>query len=168
MATQDSEIAVPGTFLGLSGSLDAAHQTAWVEIGLDRVDTQDPERDRNLRRHFFETDQFPRARVVISEVELEGASDPNTAVLAIGEARAARVQADLELRGAHYPIVSRVRITREGPERIRVTSRDPILVASGDVGLRAQFTLLEVGCGIGSISEVVTVEVDLVFAGGAD
>ena len=163
VAIQDDEHAVSGSLRPLSGSLDTAHRTAWIELALATVATGDSERDENIRKHFFDSEKFPSARLVVTAAEtIRGPAD-GSAPPAIGEPLEVDVQAELELRGGRYPIEAELRITREAPGRVRVTTRAPFLLSAEATGLTARFTLLEVVGRIGALSRVVPVEVDLVF-----
>lgn len=160
---QDGTLAVPGTLRPSAGSLDSSHWSAWIELPLATIDTGEPERDAQIRKHFFEVDRFPTARVVVTAAGVPPETPETDRALEIGETRDLAVRVDLELRGGRYPIEAELRVSREATARVRVTTRAPILLLERSAGLRPQFTLLELVAGVDSLARVVPLEVDLVF-----
>ncbi len=157
---KNNEVAVPGSFSGLRGALSIERGTGWVEIPLGALDTGHAERDQNIRLHLFEAPRFPSARLTMDSVSgAEGLPE-------LGASIDVKVLGTLDLRGARIEITAPVRIRREAPRRLRVTTLEPILLTADELGLRARLAVLQAVCGHAAVSGVVPIGVDLVFEEG--
>lgn len=157
---KNNAIAVPGSFAGLSGGLDAAKRRAWVEVPLGRLLTGDPERDKNISVHFFNAPDFPTARFSVESVD--GAEE----LPLVGERVELVAKGVLEIHGARVALDVPVRLTREGQQRIRVQSTGPLVLTAEQLGLSEQHEILKAVCGHKALSAAVPLELDLVFAAG--
>ena len=154
---KDDAVAVPGFFRKLRGIIDVRHRTAWLEVPVAAIDTGLEERDRNLRVHLFEGDAFPDARVVV-DVVTGGEVEPD-----LGVAIDLDVVVSVELGGHTEKISASLRAHREGRARVRVRTREPLVLTAGQLGLHSRFAVLRAVCGHGSLATAVPVELDLVF-----
>ncbi len=159
VGTKNNAVAVPGYFAVLSGSLSLKERKATVESALGSVDTGDTERDMNIRVHLFNTEEYPRARFEVDE--LEGADS----LPGIGRSVEAVARGTLQVSKARVELRVPVLITREGSSRIRVTPTEPFILTADELGMSRQFTVLKAVCGHASLSSAVPVGVDLVFEG---
>ena len=155
---KNNAVAVPGSFTGLEGGFDIAKSEAWLEVRVGALDTGNPERDENLRVHFFDSMNFPVARFSMMGI-------PSAAALpAVGAELATTLGGKLTIHGAEFPLTVPVRVTRASANRIRVRNTKPVVLSLKDLGLEPALAVLKAVCGHEAVSAAVPIEIDVVFA----
>ena len=155
---KNNAIAVPGSFTGLEGGFVVSKSEGWVEVRVGTVNTGNPERDDNLRTHFFDSLNFPAARFAMS-------GGPNAAALpAFGASVDMLLVGKLSIKGKEYPLEVPVRVTRAAENRIRVRNTKPVVLSAKDLGLEKALAVLKAVCGHEAVSGAVPIEIDVVFA----
>ena len=155
---KNNAIAVPGSFTGMEGGFDVAKREAWVEVRVATLDTGSPERDENLRVHFFDSVNFPAARFAMTGI-------PSAAELpAIGSEISTTLSGKLLIHGAEFPLTVPVRVTRAAANRIRVHNSKPVVLSMKDLGMEQALAVLKAVCGHEALSGAVPIEIDAVFA----
>ena len=155
---KNNAIAVPGSFSGLEGGFDVSKSEAWLEVRVGTVNTGNPERDENIRSHFFDSLNFPAARFAMTGI-------PSAAKLpAFGASLDTTLVGRLMIKGVEYPLDVPVRITRAAADRMRVRNTKPVVLSAKDLGLEKALAVLKAVCGHESVSGVVPIEIDVVFA----
>ncbi len=157
---KNNAVAVPGTFVGLSGSLDLEKHTAWVKIPVGLLSTGNEVRDLNIRTHYFNAEKFPLARFSIEKVTGAEGLPP------IGGSVEVVAHGVLEIQRSRIELDVPVRITREAHARLRVRNTEPLLLTAEQLGLGAGYKVLMAVCGHAALSAVVPIELDLVFDAG--
>ena len=157
---KNNAVAVPGTFVGLSGSLDVEKRTAWVKIPVGLLTTGKEERDLNIRTHYFNAEKFPLARFTIENVT--GAEE----LPPVGGSVEVVAHGVLAIQHSRIELDVPVRITREAHERLRVRNTEPLVLTAEQLGLEAQYKVLMAVCGHAALSGAVPVELDLLFDAG--
>ena len=157
---KNNAVAVPGIFVGLSGSLDLEKRTAWVEIPVGLLSTGNQERDLNIRTHYFNAEKFPLARFSVEG--LTGAEE----LPPVGGSVEGMAHGVLAIQHARVELDVPVRITREAHQRLRVRNTEPLVLSAEQLGLQAQHEILMAVCGHAALSGAVPVELDLVFDAG--
>ncbi len=156
---KNGAIPVPGWLGGLTGVIDVTGHRGWVEIEIATLDTGDAERDGNILKHLFAAADHPRARFAIKDAT--GALE----LPAIGGSVDLQVSGLLTLRGAETPLLVPARLTREGVSRVRVQTREPVVLTAEQLGLQPAFQILQAVCGHKALSTAVPIQFDLVFEG---
>jgi len=154
-----NEIAEVHRFSGLSGSVDADGRAELV-IDLATVDTGIAVRDGRMREHFFETAQFPQARVT-ARLDLVALADMET-----GDRRPLTLDATLDLHGISAEIDAEIMVTDLGGQHILVESRNPVLLHVADFELVEGLATLQEMASLSSITPVSPVNFSLVFTRG--
>ena len=155
---KNNSVAVPGSFSGMEGGFDVSKSEAWLEVRVGTVNTGNPERDDNLRTHFFDSLNFPAARFAMS-------GGPNAAALpAFGASVDMLLVGKLSIKGKEYPLEVPVRVTRAAENRIRVRNTKPVVLSAKDLGLEQALAVLKAVCGHEAVSGAVPIEIDVVFA----
>ncbi len=157
---KNNAIAVPGSFVGLRGGLDVEARRAWVEVPIDLLSTGNEERDQNIRVHYFNVRDFTLVRFSVEGVT--GAEE----LPPVGRSVEVIAKGVLEIHGGRVPLELPVRVTREGPQRLRVQNSQPFVLTAEQLGLAQQHTILKAVCGHQALSAAVPVDLDLVFAAG--
>ncbi len=154
---KNNAIAVPGSFAGMAGGFDVAKSEAWLEVRVATLDTGNPERDENLRVHFFDALNFPAARFALTGI-------PSAADMpAVGSDLATTLAGRLLIHGTEYPLAVPVRVTRETGNRIRVRNTRPVVLSMKDLGMEQALAVLKAVCGHEALSGAVPIEIDVVF-----
>jgi polyisoprenoid-binding protein YceI len=155
---KNNAIAVPGSFTGMEGGFDVAKAEAWLEVRVGTLDSGNPERDENLRVHFFDSVNFPAARFAITGI-------PSAAELpAVGADLLTTLSGKLLIHGKEFPLAVPVRVTREARDRIRVRNTEPVVLSVKDLGMEQALAVLKAVCGHETVSGAVPIEIDVVFA----
>jgi polyisoprenoid-binding protein YceI len=155
---KNNAIVVPGSFTGMEGGFDASKREAWLEVRVGTLDTGNPERDENLRVHFFDSVNFPAARFAVTGI-------PGAAELpAVGSDLSTTLAGKLLIHGSEFPLTVPVRITRAASDRIRVRNTRPVVLSVKDLGMEQALAVLKAVCGHEAVSGAVPLEIDVVFA----
>jgi len=155
---KNDAVGVPGSFASLEGAFDVAKHTGFVEVKLGSAETGNPERDENIRTHFFEAAKFPLARFDVS-----GLPAPETLPGPGGTTRV-ELAGTLSLHGASLPLKIPARVSRDGQNHLHVHNAVPIVLSAHDLGMDAQLAALKATCGHESLSGAIPVDVELAFA----
>lgn len=154
---KNNAVPVPGRLGGLSGAIDIEARSGWVEVSIATLDTQDEERDRNIVTHLFAAAEHPTARFEIESVS------GNASLPRAGESVEIEVSGTLLLRGIRSPLQAKARLTREGEARVRVQTREPLVLEKEQLDLVQPFAVLQAVCGHEALSGAVPVQLDLLF-----
>jgi len=155
---KNNAVAVPGSFTGIDGGFDVAKSEGWVEVRVGTLDTGNPERDENLRVHFFDAVKFPAARFAMTGI-------PSAAALpAFGSELSATLAGKLMIHGAEFPLTVPVRVTRTASNHIRVRNTKPVVLSMKDLGLDQALAVLKAVCGHEALSAAIPIEIDVAFA----
>jgi polyisoprenoid-binding protein YceI len=150
---KNNSVGVPGGFASLDGMIDGPKHSAMVEVKLGTADTGNPQRDENIRTHFFEAATFPVARFEISALpQLTEVEDVRTEVTGV-----------LFMHGAKLPLKVPVRVSLDSHNHLHVRNAAPIVLSAHDLGMDSQLAALKAVCGHESLSGAVPVDVDLSF-----
>lgn len=156
VSTKANTAAEAHTFSIVDGEVDDDGNVT-VSIDLDSVDTAIDIRDERMRSMLFETEKYPSATLAAS-------IDPATIDdLAVGESTDMTVEGQLMLHGNTLSLTFDVTVARLNDSRILVTSRSPVIVNAGQVGLAAGVEKLREVAGLPSISPAVPVTFVLAF-----
>ncbi len=128
-----------------------------VTIDLDSVDTAIEIRDERMRTMLFETETYPTATLVgIVDVEAVEA-------LAVGDSSNMSLESQLMLHGTQLSVTLDLTVSRLSENRVLVSSRKPVIINAGQVGLAAGVEALREIAGLPSISPAVPVTFNLFF-----
>lgn len=156
VSVKGGQIAEAHHFTGLSGSV-SADGAAQLVIDLASVETQIPIRNERMGTLLFDLARFPQARIALSV-------DPSSlAGLASGETMAIAADAAISLNGAEQTLPADLGVTRIGPDKVRVETRTPIILAAGSFGLAAGVERLREVAGLPAITEQVPVSASLTY-----
>ncbi len=143
-------------FPGLTGEI-SANGEASVTVPLDQVETKIDIRNERMRTMFFQTDTYPTA-TISTAVNPEDFAD-----LATGERRQTEIEGTLALHGAEAPLYVDAFVTRIAPNRIEISSAEPVIVYVSDFDLDAGLEALREVAGLPSITSAVPVTFTFVF-----
>ena len=154
ISIKNNQISESHNFQKISGSI-TSEGLVNVTVDLDSVDTKIPIRDERMRKLFFETKLFPSATFLaqIPILELEFKDEH----FRIGE-----VNGRLNLHGMEVDLKSKVMILHKN-NTLRIITNHPILISAENFNLTQGIARLQEIAGLGSISSVVPVILDLVF-----
>ena len=155
VTVKNAVIAETHEFLEFSGAVAA--EEAAVTIDLGSVETLIPIRNERMREMLFEVASYPEATLTapVAQTTLEA--------LAPGESVEQRLSGALSLKGSAIALEFSVRISRQGPEAVRVESLGPVMVSSEQLGLAAGVEALRAIAGLNSITPMVPVSFSLLF-----
>lgn len=142
-------------FASFSGEIDANGQAA-IRILLDSVDTAVDLRNVRMRFLFFETFNFPEARITTTIPASELAD------LATLRRKTVHLPFALNLHGVSKAYETDVTVTWLDADTVAVSSTVPINVPAADFGLDANVTKLEEAANVAIIPSA-TVSFDLMF-----
>ncbi len=142
-----------GSLLGYIGD-DGKIQ---LVIDLGSVETAVPDRNKRMRDLLFETVKFPSA-TISGQVAAEVAAE-----VAAGGTVSMDLPVTLSLHGVDLNLTIPVLAWGEGNGRLRVVTRQPVLVRAADFGLAAGVDALRDIAHLKAISYAVPVTVNLVF-----
>ena len=83
--------------------------------------------------------------------------------LAPGESVDQRLSGSLSLKGSTLPLELSVRVSRQGPDAVRVESLGPVMVSAEQLGLATGVEALRAIAGLNSITPMVPVSFSLLF-----
>ena len=149
---KNNVVGVPGSFATVEGAYDSAKRTGFVEVKLGSTETGNPERDENVRTHFFETVKYPVARFDVTALPAPGASER------------IELTGTLSLHGATLPLKFPARVSRDLQNHLHLRNAAPLVLSAHDLGMDAQLAALKAVCGHESLSGAIPVEVDVAFA----
>ena len=129
-----------------------------MEVRVATLATGDPERDENLRVHFFDSVNFPAARFARDRNPERGGAAGRS-----GASLATTLAGKLTIHGAEFPLAVPVRVTREAAGRIRVRNSKPVVLSMKDLGMEQALAVLKAVCGHEALSGAVPIEIDVVF-----
>ncbi|OLF77755.1 hypothetical protein AWH62_03525 [Maricaulis sp. W15] len=159
VSIKSGDVAEAHHFTGLRGSVDGQGRAELV-IDLDTVATGIDIRNERMREHFFETGEFPQARITTT-LDLAALAD-----LDIGERRPLTLEAVIDLHGASANIQADVMVTDIDGHNVLVESHGPVLLHTADFGLTDGLATLQDLAGLPSITPVTPVTFSLVFTRG--
>ena len=128
-----------------------------ISIDLDSVDTGIPIRDERMRSMLFDTEEYPTATLV-GIVDLAAVES-----LSVGESSDMALEGQLMVHGTRLSVTLDLNVSRLSASRVLVTSRKPVIVNAGQVGLAAGVEKLREVAGLPSISPAVPVTFNLFF-----
>jgi polyisoprenoid-binding protein YceI len=150
------EIIETHFFPGLSGEV-SENGDAIISIPLDQVETKIDLRNERMREMFFDTAQFPNAK-------LSAKVDPQAyADLPVGGRTRAEIEGTLSLHGVDAVVYAETFITRIAETRIEVASAEPVVIYVADHGLEAGLEALREVAALPSITGASPVTFTLVF-----
>jgi polyisoprenoid-binding protein YceI len=155
---KNNVVGVPGSFATVEGAYDSAKRTGFVEVKLGSTETGNPERDENVRTHFFETVKYPVARFDVTALPA-----PET-LPAPGASERIELTGTLSLHGATLPLKFPARVSRDLQNHLHLRNAAPLVLSAHDLGMDAQLAALKAVCGHESLSGAIPVEVDVAFA----
>ena len=153
---KNGSLAEANTFDMLSGEVSEGGKAEFV-VYLDSVDTANEIRDPRMREILFKTDKFPTAKVT---------ADLNMAQfneLPIGGTKSVLLDMTLDLHGISEQFDADMRVTRIGPNKVRVDSAAPLLIDVEEFGFEEGLAKLQELAGLESITPVVSATVGLTF-----
>ncbi|WP_291844663.1 YceI family protein [Maricaulis sp.] len=153
------DVAEGHSFTGLSGSVEAGGLAVLI-IDLDTVETGIEIRNERMREHFFQTADFPQARVTTT-LDLAALAD-----LEVGERRPLALDAVLDLHGVSVNLEAEVMVTDIDGRNVLVESRGPVLLHTDDFGFADGLATLQELANLPSITPVAPVTFSLVFTRG--
>ncbi len=155
VTVKNAVIAETHEFLEVSGAV-AADEAA-VTIALGSVETLIPIRNERMREMLFEVASYPEATLTapVDQAALEA--------LAPGESVEQRLSGALSLKGSTLPLEFSVRVSRQGPDAVRVESLGPVMVSAEQLGLATGVEALRAIAGLNSITPMVPVSFSLLF-----
>lgn len=156
---KNNEVPVPGSLALLEGALDVDARSGWIRISIASLDTGLAERDTNIKTHVFADAAYPEARFTTRNVAGSVTLPP------IGRSIQLEATGDLELRGKAVTVVVPLRVSREGPARVRLQTAKPLVLTKEQLGLEEAFAVLQAVCGHEALSGAVPVQFDLLFQG---
>jgi len=128
-----------------------------ISIDLDSVDTGIPIRDERMRSMLFDTEEYPTATLV-GVVDLAAVE-----AIGVGESSDMALEGQLMVHGTRLSVTLDLCVSRLSASRVLVTSRKPVIVNAGQVGLAAGVEKLREVAGLPSISPAVPVTFNLFF-----
>lgn len=155
VTVKNAVIAETHEFLEISGAVAA--EEAAVSIALGSVETLIPIRNERMREMLFEVASYPK--VILTAPVAQGTVE----ALAPGESVEQRLTGTLSLKGAGIPLEFSVRVSRQGPDAVRVESLGPVMVSAEQLGLAAGVEALRAIAGLNSITPMVPVSFSLLF-----
>jgi polyisoprenoid-binding protein YceI len=155
VTVKNAVIAETHEFLEVSGAVAA--DKAAVTIALGSVETLIPIRNERMREMLFEVASYPEATLTapVDQAALEA--------LAPGESVEQRLSGALSLKGSTLPLEFSVRVSRQGPDAVRVESLGPVMVSAEQLGLATGVEALRAIAGLNSITPMVPVSFSLLF-----
>jgi polyisoprenoid-binding protein YceI len=155
VTVKNAVIAETHEFLAFSGAVVA--DEAAVTIALGSVETLIPIRNERMREMLFEVTSYPEATLTapVDQAALEA--------LAPGESVEQRLSGALSLKGSTLPLELSVRVSRQGPDAVRVESLGPVMVSAEQLGLATGVEALRAIAGLNSITPMVPVSFSLLF-----
>lgn len=116
------------SFATFAGSIEP-DGTAAIRVKLDSVDTKNDLRNVRMRFLFFETFKYPEA-VVTAQLTPEMAAD-----LAVGGSKDVSIPFSFQIHNATNQMTTEATVTVDGPDKISVRSKTPVIFAVDDFGL---------------------------------
>ena len=156
MTIKNGSLGEVNTFDQISGSVTEGGQAEFV-VYLDSVDTSNEIRDPRMREFMFQTEQYPTAKAT-AKLDMAQLN-----VLAIGGSKVITLDLTLGLHGIAEQFDADVRVTRIGPNKVRVDSAAPLIIDAEDFGFEAGLAKLQELAGLESITPVVSATVGLTF-----
>ena len=144
------------TFGQISGSVTEGGQAEFT-VYLDSVDTSNEIRDPRMREIMFQTEQYPTAKAT-AKLDMAQLN-----ALAIGGSKVITLDLTLDLHGIAEQFDADMRVTRIGPNKVRVDSAAPLIIDAEDFGFEAGLAKLQELAGLESITPVVSATVGLTF-----
>ena len=105
----------------------------------------------------FQTEQYPTAKAT-AKLDMAQLN-----VLAIGGSKVITLDLTLDLHGIAEQFDADMRVTRIGPNKVRVDSAAPLIIDAEDFGFEAGLAKLQELAGLESITPVVSATVGLTF-----
>lgn len=128
-----------------------------ITIDLDSVNTAIEIRDERMRTMLFDTETYPTATLVgIVDVDAVEA-------LGVGESSNMSLESQLMLHGTQLSVTLDLNVARLSENRVLVSSRKPVIINAGQVGLAAGVEALREIAGLPSISPAVPVSFLMYF-----
>ena len=156
LGIKNDSVAIGGHFVGLTGGVNTALGSAWLNVHVSSVQTGDAERDKNIITHFFQADEFPAAHLEISGLPA------SLEVLDVGSSAEINVKGTLSMHGRTVDLEFPVRMTRE-TVGYRVATARALVIDAAAFGMEAQVATLKAVCGHLSLDSVFPVEASLLF-----
>lgn len=128
-----------------------------ISVDLDSVDTGIEIRDERMRSMLFNTEEFPTATLVgkIDVADVVG--------LPMGKSMDMALEGQLMLHGQRLSVTLDLTVAKLTETRVLVSSRKPVIINAGQVGLAAGVERLREVAGLPSISPAVPVTFVMYF-----
>ncbi len=156
VSTKKVHVVESHTFGEMDGIIDS-DGLALMQIGLESVDTGIALRDQRMRDLFFETNDYPLAEVS-TQVDLD-----TLQTLELGEVHTDAYQVNLNLHGLTVTIDAPLTVKRISETQTLVRTQQPILINALDFNFSGGLDELKALAKLTSISQVVPVDLFLVF-----
>lgn len=128
-----------------------------LSVHLASVNTLIPLRDSRMRELLFEIATFPVAKL---EGQLPLAE---LASLAVGDSTVAELALTLDLHGEKAPVTASVLVSRLSPDRVMVTSQQPVVLQAQTFNLVKGIDALREVAGLPSIAKAIPVSFVFTF-----
>lgn len=122
------EVVETHSFANFAGAIEE-DGTAAVRVSLDSVDTKNDLRNVRMRFLFFETFKYPEA-IVQAQLTSEMAAD-----LTVGSTKDISIPFNFQIHNASKDMLTDATVTVDGPDRITVQSKTPVIFIVDDFGL---------------------------------
>jgi hypothetical protein len=162
ISVKDTEIEVPGQLTGLSGifkfenSKEMTGLTGSLDLDLSTWDSDLPERDKNIKSHFFD---IPGAgTAVFSLTEVIGLPEEP---LAVGHSAEVVARGWLKMNGAEVAVEPKVKLSRAGDREFHIDSVEPFFVSVESLGMTNRLKKLISVCNHQSIDDNMKISLRL-------
>lgn len=156
VSTKKIHVVESHRFDSLDGIVDS-DGLALLQISLDSVNTGVALRDQRMRDLFFETSDYPIAEIT-TQVDLS-----RLEALSVGEQHADNYQVNLNLHGLTMTLDVPLSVRRLSESQTLVRSEKPVLLNALDFNFSQGLAELQSLANLSSISQVVPVDLFLVF-----
>lgn len=156
VSVKAGEVAEVHHFKSVTGTV-APDGTATVSIPLASVETGIDIRNERMRDMLFQVAQFPTARVS-ARIDMAALAD-----LPVGQQRRLPLAGELDLHGVKAPFEAEVAVTRAAPDRVLVSSVDPVVIEAELFKLSDGIEALRKIAGLPAITPAAPVTFQLMF-----
>ncbi|MCF6275185.1 MAG: YceI family protein [Robiginitomaculum sp.] len=156
ISVKKGTIAETNSFTDLSGTV-LPDGSAVILIKLDSVETNIGIRNKRMKKHLFETNEFASATI---KTQLDFAQ---FASMAIGERKIIEIPVNISMHGHDDEIDITVVVTRLSDNKVVVDSRTPIILDADKFGFGAGIAKLQELAKLNIIAPEVPVMFSLVF-----
>ena len=156
ISTKASDIKEVHTFKILSGKVTKSGK-GLVEVNLASVETLIPIRNERMKKLLFQTEIYPTA-VFRLNLNLD-----KILLIEKGNFLVNKYKGELELKNKQFPLEVKIKTTRLDHFSFSVTTYEPLILNTENLGLSAGIESLRVVAGLSGISKSVPVTFSLIF-----